>query len=198
MNEELRTRLLGMWERDRQVRAELAATSELFEGYAPRMQHVHDENAAVLEEIIAQSGFPTISQVGKEGADAAWRIVQHAIAKPEFMRRCLVLLRDAAARGEADPQHVAFLQDRIRTFEGQPQLYGTQFDWDEKGEMSPYPVDNVVRVEQRRAELGMEPLADLVERVRAETKRNGAKPPDFEKRRSEQHAWAMRVGWILK
>ena len=194
----LRFRLLEMWEQDRQVRAELAETGELFEGYAPRMQRVHDENADALEYIIEKDGFPSISAVGEDGAEAAWRIVQHAIAKPDFMRQSLLLIRDAAAHGEANPQHVAYLHDRICAFEGRPQLYGTQFDWDEKGQMSPYPVDNAGLVEERRAVLGMESFAELIERVRTEMERAGAVPPDYEKRRAEQHAWALKVGWILK
>jgi hypothetical protein len=178
------------------VRAELAATGELFEGYAPRMQKVHDENAAALQAIIDEHGFPTISLVGEDGTEAAWRIVQHAIAHPDFLERGLVLMEQAAELGQVNLQHIAFLQDRIHVYRELPQLYGTQFDWDENGEMSPYTVDDAAKVEERRAAIGMEPLAELVERVRAETKRNGGQPPDYETRRAEQRAWALRVGWI--
>lgn len=197
MDETLRTRLLDLWERDKQARAELAETGELFEGYAPRMQQVHDENAAALREIVDEYGFPTISLVGEDGAEAAWRIVQHAIAQPEFMKLGLGLIEQAMAQGEAKAEYAAYLSDRIHVFQEQAQLYGTQFDWDADGKMSPYPVDDMAKVEERRAALGMEPLYTLIERVRTETERNGGQLPDYESRRAEQREWAMRVGWIL-
>ena len=53
-------------------------------------------------------------------------------------------------------------------------------------------------VEERREALGMEPLKELTERVREETKRDGVVPSDIEKRRAERRAWAVRVGWILE
>ena len=46
----------------------------------------------------------------------------------------LSALQAAAGRGEVPPLQPAMLEDRIRTFEGRPQRYGTQFDWDADGE----------------------------------------------------------------
>jgi hypothetical protein len=40
-------------------------------------------------------------------------------------------------RGDAPALQAAMLEDRIRAFEGRPQRYGTQFDWDANGEPSP-------------------------------------------------------------
>ena len=45
MNDVLRHQLLAMVAEDRRVRAELAATGELYRGYAPRMEDVHRRNA---------------------------------------------------------------------------------------------------------------------------------------------------------
>lgn len=45
MNDELKQRLVEMVAEDQRVRAELAATGELFQGYAPRMAEVHRRNA---------------------------------------------------------------------------------------------------------------------------------------------------------
>jgi hypothetical protein len=67
--------------------------------------------------------------------------VQHAISLPQFQRQCLALLQAAVTRGEAPAWQVAMLTDRIRILEGRQQLYGTQFDWDANGQMSPLPIE---------------------------------------------------------
>src|SRR3954447_14617509 len=133
MNKQLREQLLQLVTEDRRVRAQLAATGELFQGYAPQMAEVHLHNAQVLEAMIKTWGWPGKSLVGEEGAGDAWLIVQHAIGSPSFQRWCLPLLKEAVAHGEAEPAQVALLEDRIAFFERRPQRYGTQFDWDEEG-----------------------------------------------------------------
>lgn len=79
MNNKLKQELLSLVEDDIRVRAELAASAALFEGYDSRMADVHQRNAQRLDAIIQQHGWPGKSLVGEEGADAAWLILQHAI-----------------------------------------------------------------------------------------------------------------------
>jgi hypothetical protein len=194
LDAELRRRLLEMAEEDGRVRSELAATGELFEGYAPRMAEVHRRNARELEAVIEARGWPGKSLAGDDGARAAWLILQHAIGDPELQRRCLPLLREAVARGEMEPAHAAYLEDRICFFERRPQPYGTQFDWDEEGRMSPWTVEDPEGVDERRRSVGLGPLAERVAQTRAEMSEPA--PPDLEKRRAEMLAWAKSVGWL--
>lgn len=128
MNTELKRQLLEMVEEDTRVRAELVATGELFQGYAPKMAEVHHRTAQELETMIEQYGWHGKSFVGEDGANAAWLILQHAIGHPELQRKCLPILQEAVERGEAEPAHAAHLEDRIRFFERRPQRYGTHFD----------------------------------------------------------------------
>src|SRR5688572_25877047 len=100
MNQSLREQLIGMANEDKQVRAELAATGELFKGYAPRMAEIHRRNADKLEGIISDFGWPGVSLVGEDGSDAAWLILQHAIGNPDLQKRCLPLLQEAVTIGE--------------------------------------------------------------------------------------------------
>lgn len=191
----LRQRLLGMAEEDGRVRAELAATGELFQGYAPRMEQVHRRNAGELESIIDRYGWPGKSLVGDDGAEAAWLILQHAVGSPPLQRRCLAVLREAVARGEMEPAHVAYLEDRICFFERRPQRYGTQFDWDEHGRMSPWLLEDPERVDEYRLSVGLGPLSERVEQVRGGMA-GEAQPSDLKKRREEMLAWAKSVGWF--
>lgn len=126
MNDALRDELLAMEAEDRRVRAALLAEGVLGDGYHPRMAEVHNRNADRLSAIVEQHGWPGRGLVGEDAARAAWFVLQHAIGQPAFQRRGLVLLREAAARGDASPIGVAMLEDRIAFFEGRPQRYGSR------------------------------------------------------------------------
>lgn len=187
-----------MIQHDEAVREELAQTGELFFGYHPKMAEVHRENAKRLDDIVAKHGWPDEDVAGKDGAEAAWRIVQHAIDQPEFQRRMFARLLEAAAEGRIERWQPAMLEDRIRACEGRLQKYGTQFDWDENGEMSPYPeIEDPSIVNELRASVGLPSLEQAIARQREAIKHSGEPVPgDIKKRRAQMEAWAHSVGWI--
>ena len=194
---DVRERLIALVAEDERVRSELAADGSLFEGYNARMREVHEHNAGGLAEIIAVHGWPGFALAGTDGAAAAWRIAQHAIGLPEFQRRCFRLLEEAVAREDAEPKHVAMLDDRIAFNERRPQKYGTQFDWDENGKMSPWLLDDPVAVDRRRAALGMKSMAEQEAALSADSRDWMEHPPkDWHARQREIEGWAREVGWI--
>lgn len=186
--------LVALRRHDEAVRAELAADGSLFDGYHPRMQAVHDANAARLEALIAAHGWPGQDRVGADAAEAAWIVVQHAIARPDFQRAMLATLRAEAAAGRVPAWQAAYLEDRIAVHEGRPQVYGTQFDWDDDGRMSPRPIADPDGVDARRASVGLGPLEAAVARQRA-LSADQPRPADRAARRAAYDAWAVRVGW---
>ena len=197
MNQNLLAELIHLVSLDEATRRELVASGELHGGYHPRMAAVHADNAAELARIVSEFGWPGKSLVGEKGADAAWIVLQHSIAHPSLQRRCLPLLQIAAAAGEIPAYHAAYLEDRICCFEGRPQRYGTQLDWDENGELSPFPLQDPGRVDSYRESVGLGPLAERVEQARIDAREEGASPPeDIEKWRREKRAWAKSAGWI--
>ena len=109
----------------------------------------------------------------------------------------LTLLRDAIANGEAEPWQAAMLEDRIRLLEGRFQVYGTQFDWDEEGELSPYPpIEDLDHLEERRKKAGLRPMVEEIRMKREAMARSNEKPPqDLVKRRRKMDDWARSVGW---
>lgn len=181
---------------DFRVREQLARDGSLFDGYNPRMRAVHDQNARHLAEILEARGWPGRSLVGEDGAEAAWLVVQHAIAQPAFMRRGLALLEAAVAANEAPMRHAAQLEDRIRTFEGRRQRFGTEFDWDADGRMSPLPIDDWDAVEALRASAGLMPLEQAIRRQRDAVEIGEEPPPqDPHRRQRDYEAWLRQVGW---
>jgi hypothetical protein len=193
---DVREELLGLASEETRVREELAGDGSLYEGYHPRMEEVHRRKAERLREIMKQVGWPGVSLVGEDGERAAWLILQHAIGEPAFQRRGLEVLSKAAGRGEAPVVQVAMLEDRIRTCEGRGQRYGTQFDWDEHGEMSPVPIEEPEGVNERRREVELPPLEGQIRRMREQVAANGGRAPmDWAMRREEMEAWCRAVGW---
>ena len=190
MNRNLSDELLQMDEHDQSVRGELAAEGSLFEGYHPRMEAVHRQNAARLRAVLDEIGWPTERLVGSDGAHAAWRIAQHAIGEPDFQRRALRLLQEAASRGEVPAWQPAMLEDRVRMFEGRPQLYGTQLEPDDEGRPRPYPIEDPEGVDERRRAVGLEPLAERLARTEPEPL-----PKDRARFEREYQVWLRRVGW---
>lgn len=192
----IRSELLFMAAEDLRVRSELAAGGSLFQGYHPRMRAIHDAHAQRLGRILDALGWPGMSQVGHEAAEAAWLIVQHAIAQPAFQRRALELLRAAVQRGDAAALRAAMLEDRIRTLEGRLQRYGTQFDWDAAGQLSPLPIEDPAGVDARRREIGLRQLEETARNLRAAAEREGERAPEnWTARQQAREAWCHEVGW---
>jgi hypothetical protein len=70
------------------------------------------------------------------------------------------------------------------------------FDWDEAGEMAPWPIEDADGVDRRREAVGLPPLAEQIESVRAAAAAEGEPAPaDSVARRREADAWARSVGW---
>jgi Kdo2-lipid IVA lauroyltransferase/acyltransferase len=194
--EALRLELLALDAQDQALRAELAATSVLFEGYHPRMEGLHRHNAQRLASLVNVHGWPGRSIAGEDGAAAAWRIAHHSIATPALQRRFRDALAEAVQRGEATALQLAMLEDRIRHLEGRPSRYGTLLDWTAAGMLSPGPVEEEGSVDARRAELGLPPLAEALRQANEGPREPYDLPPaDWSARQRAFEAWARRVGW---
>ncbi|WP_298894390.1 DUF6624 domain-containing protein [uncultured Psychroserpens sp.] len=190
-------RIIDLKNADLTLRNKLIQNGQLGKGYNEEMKTLHNQNAKTLDEIIDMIGYPTIDKVGKEANEATWLIIQHSIEQPEFMKKCQILLEKAVNEKKASQISLAYLTDRIAVFEDKPQHYGTQFDWDKNGELSPYPFDSLSKVNQRRKELGLNTLDEQIQIMRAQAKNeNESAPADFEKRKQEIEHWKKTVGWI--
>lgn len=196
-NENIADKIIELKEKDLKLRNRLIENTQLNDGYNEDMAQLHKTNATRLNEIIDSIGYPTIEKVGKEASEAAWLIIQHSIGQPEFMKNCALLLKRAVIEKKAKPQNLAYLTDRIAVFEGKPQRYGTQYDWDENGQLSPEHFEDVDKVNQRRLSIGLNSLEEQTAIIRNRAKAENQLPPtDFDKRKNEKYEWRKSVGWI--
>lgn len=106
-----------------------------------------------LKEIIQTYGWLGIRQVGIEGASAMWILVQHQDLDIPFQKECLALLKEAVDQHDAALRDYAYLLDRVRRNEGLPQVYGTQWLYQD-GKTILYPVQDFENLNQRRSLAG--------------------------------------------
>ncbi|MEU8174982.1 DUF6624 domain-containing protein [Microbispora hainanensis] len=163
-DDELRAELLKRMEADQDIR-EPAGEPPSQERMA-QWRSIDRDNTAWLLSVIGARGWPLLSQVGEDGALAAWLLAQHADASPEVQREFHRALSDAVSRNEAKPAHLAYLEDRIRVGSGRPQLYGTQFLSDGSG-FRPHPIEDADHLDDRRAAAGLEPFARYEAQMRS-------------------------------
>ncbi len=192
INESLRNELVAMDAEDQRVRRELLDAGLLGDGYHARMEETHKRNTARLKEIISKFGWPGHALAGERGAFAAWRVAQHAIGDPAFQRSCLSLLDKAAARGDVSQQHPAYMLDRIRMYEGKPQIYGTQFMPNAEGDWAPWEIEDLPHVDERRAAIGLAPLAEALHTPDPNSRPARAK---LESWWLEYEQWLRKTGW---
>ncbi len=108
------------------------------------------ENTENLKRIIDEYGWPTISLVGEKASHGAWLITQHADFNVVFQKECLKLMRKAYKNKDVWIQDIAYLCDRVLVNSHKPQLFGTQFYINTKGQFVTRPIKNRHLLEQRR------------------------------------------------
>ncbi len=128
-----------------------------------------------LAEIMDEHGWPGHDLVGQDGASAAWVIAQHSDLDIDVQRQALDLMRDAVERSDADPTELAYLTDRVALAEGGPQVYGTQIGCVD-GRAEPAELAEPDRVDELRAEVGLDPLASYLAELADDCAAEAAQP----------------------
>ncbi len=129
-------------------------------------ESIDQQNTQAMERIVAEIGWPTISKVGAEAANAAWLLVQHADHNPVFQQYCLTLML-AEPSEEVTRQEIAYLEDRVRVNTNRAQLYGTQFTETRDVETAekvisygPRPIEDFANIDSRRNSMGLGPFEE--------------------------------------
>lgn len=155
----LRTELLKMAEADQQARATFMAGEKKDLASMQVFLAADARNLPRIKQVVAEQGFPTLAQVGRDGVEAAWLLVQHADQDPAFQMQVLDDLQTRSAHGGISAQNYALLVDRVLIAQHQPQRYGTQYRVVD-GKLQPDPTEDPANVDKRRAAAGLPPLAD--------------------------------------
>ena len=112
-------------------------------------------NTAWLKGDLEAHGWPKVSTDGKDMADDAWLLVQHADHDVDFQRKVLAMLGALLPAREVSLHDYALLYDRVATHDGRPQRYGTQGLCIGAGQWQPNDVEDPANLDARRAAAGM-------------------------------------------
>lgn len=119
------------------------------------------DNTQMLKTLVAEHGWPTISQVGSLASHKAWLLIQHADHDPAFQLQALRLMEPLAATGDVRPANYAYLYDRIMLKLTGRQRYATQVMCD-GGKRVPRPLEDGIEADVERAKMKLGPLADYI------------------------------------
>lgn len=176
MDEITREQILDLHEADLAVRGPLIQASRERGGLIALVEdaamlpifaeadRVDVENSVQAMAILDRVGWPTESMVGKEAAEAWTHLIAQRVSA-EALDYSLPHLRAAAARHEVSAVTVAHVEDRTDVLHGRPQRFGTQWTQSPETGYEPHPLDDAVKVDERRAQLGLLSLAEHKRRM---------------------------------
>ncbi|MGF1464314.1 MAG: DUF6624 domain-containing protein [Maricaulaceae bacterium] len=130
-----------------------------------RMKAIDSENLEWLKAQTETNGWFTLSERGEAAEQNAFLIVQHATEDLEFMAATLDKFETLWREGEVSPDHYALLYDRVALADGRQQRYGSQTTCVAGEGVVFSPIEDPDTVDERRAEVGLPPLAEYKQQV---------------------------------
>ncbi|MFD2567330.1 DUF6624 domain-containing protein [Pseudotenacibaculum haliotis] len=119
-----------------------------------------------IKELFDQHGFLGFDLVGKEGSSNFWVMVQHSDHNPAFQKAVLEKMKQEVLKKNAHSREYGLLTDRVNINSGLPQVYGTQVDYNwEICQAYPITLQDSANVNQRRKEIGLEPIEEYLNRM---------------------------------
>ncbi|WP_421823818.1 DUF6624 domain-containing protein [Flagellimonas oceanensis] len=131
-------------------------------------QSIYKKNHLINEQKVAKilkDGWPSLNEIGGQGNLTICNVLQHS--SPETRLKYLPLMRQAVKNKELSPWLLARTEDRIATDRGQLQIYGGQIKYyPETESFDVWPIIDPENVDKRRAEIGLEPMAEYLKNRR--------------------------------
>jgi len=158
---ETRRELETRGQADQAVRESVGEGGHVDLAQVAEMARTDSSNTTWLKAYVARWGWPTAAQVGREGVNVAFLIVQHAVHDTGFMRAMLPSIEASYRRGDLNGGSVALLTDRLEVKAGRPQIYGTQLSL-RNGRWLLDPIADSPGVDARRRKMGLPPLAEYL------------------------------------
>jgi hypothetical protein len=124
--------------------------------------HLKDSlNLIKVEAILNQYGWLGSDDIGEKGNGTIFLVIQHAGKAAQ--EKYLPLMRSAVRNGKALPSDLALLEDRVALKQGKKQIYGSQVFTDpETGESQVFPLLDPDNVNNRRKEVGLQPIEEYL------------------------------------
>ena len=125
---------------------------------------IQEKSQKELEQLVAEKGWPKIREVGSEAAMAAYLVAMHT--NDGSQKKYLQMIWKSCEEKELPWQRYANIYDRCLFNENKPQKYGTHTRFNELTRSEElYPLEDEIKVDEWRKELGLEPLAEYLGRL---------------------------------
>jgi hypothetical protein len=166
----LQAKLLAIYNDDQPIRLQYISAQKEF-GYQSKqvdslgkvMMYKDSINLIKVTEILDTYGWVGADKVGGTANQTLFLVIQHSDLKTQ--QKYLPMMREAVKNKNANSSALALLEDRVALGEGKRQIYGSQIGRDDETNKNyVLPLDDPDNVDKRRAEAGLEPLADYVKR----------------------------------
>lgn len=154
---ELQQQLLNMAQQSQQIQTTLKNDSpKVLKSMAIDIVKLHTQT---LNEIVQFQGWPTKDHVGKEGVIAAFQLVQHSLNLAFQQDMLPLIIQSFIDKDGIAGQDVAEFTDNVSIKLGKKQVFGTQAGLI-NGKVEFLPIENEDSVDQLRAQMGMQSLAE--------------------------------------
>lgn len=167
----LEAELLRIHEEDQKYRLQLPEVEKKHGRNSQQVQELlkvireaDEANSSRVTVLLDKHGWLGADQIGARANATLFLVIQHA--QPAIQRKYLPMMRSAVKEGKARASSLALLEDRVALGEGRPQIYGSQVirDHTHGGRYYVRPMVDPDKVDERRAAVGLGPLADYVKK----------------------------------
>jgi hypothetical protein len=118
-------------------------------------------NLIKVKKVLDTYGWLGADSVGVLGNEALFLVIQHA--DNETQEKYFPMIKEAVKTGKVPKQWVPLFMDRLNLSRGEKQIYGSQVKRDTQTNLYYLrPLDDPDNVDKRRAECGLQPLADYL------------------------------------
>lgn len=129
-------------------------------------------NLKYVSRILDKYGWISYDTIGFKANQALFLVIQHSDSTTQ--EKYLPLLKQAVKENKAFGHDLALLEDRVLIKRGNKQLYGSQIQCDSTGKKCwILPIEDEINVDKRRAEVGLQPLAEYAKFWNIEYKKPG-------------------------
>ena len=118
-------------------------------------------NLIKVKSFLDKYGWLGADVAGNQGNSTLFLVIQHSDQGTQ--EKYLPMMREAVKNGKATGSSLALLEDRVALGQGKKQIYGSQIGRDNETKLYfVSPLEDPDNVDKRRAEVGLQPLAEYV------------------------------------
>jgi VWFA-related protein len=156
LNKKLKQELLKMAMKQNEMLQLVIRQDQAKKSDQEKLHKIYEDDTVRLCEILKTNGWPTTAMINEEGVFAAFQILKNGSF--ELQRDLLPVIVAIIKKDPGQKREFAGLYDRLRVSAGMKQLFGTQAV-STGGFLVLYPVEDPARLDARRTEFGLSPIA---------------------------------------